>query len=123
MPAHRFRCRHQEVIIMNSRPASETRPPLGFRLTPVAARLFTGAIAAAASLSAGYIVFGPFSDMSAIQLAAGPKGDQLGQGHRELLNSRTGRSWAAAEAARQEQATGAAAPTRLARAATSNLRR
>jgi hypothetical protein len=99
------------------REASEKLQGHSYRLMPFAARLVTGGTAAFAALSACYGLFGAYSDLSAIQLAAGPRGTQLGETHRSVLSARTGRGWAAAEAGRVEHAAGSAATTRVVRGA------
>ena len=53
-----------------------------FRLSPVPPRVVIGVTAGAASVAAAFCIFGPFSDMSALQLAAGPRSQALGPGAR-----------------------------------------
>jgi hypothetical protein len=66
-----------------------------FRLSPVLPRVFLGVTAAAASIAAAFCILGPFSDLSALQLAAGPHSVALGPGARPIVEARTGRSWGA----------------------------
>ena len=97
--------------------ASEMFHELSFRLMPLTARLLTGGTAAFAALSACYGLFGPYSDLSAIRLAADPTCTQLGEAHDSVVSSYTDRDCAPAEAARMERAASSAATMRVARAA------
>jgi hypothetical protein len=66
-----------------------------FRLSPTLPRVIVGVSAGAASVAAAFCIFGPFSDLSALQLAAGPRSLALGPGARPIVEARTGRSWGA----------------------------
>lgn len=78
------------------------------------ARVVLGGTVAIAVLSAGAFVFGPFSDLSVLQLAAGPHAQGPGKAPAAAVLARTGRSWGAA--AEERQAAAASAPiARLAR--------
>ena len=90
------------------------------RLQPThpVARITAGSIAAFAALSTGFLVFGPFSDLSTLQLAAGPAATQGAGGTPALIVlAPTGRAWG--QAALQRQAA-AAASAPLARVANSD---
>jgi hypothetical protein len=65
----------------------------GLRLSATLPRLTMGAAAAATALAAALYIFGPFSDLSARQLAAGPNGMETGLDNKPLVLARTGRSW------------------------------
>ena len=80
---------------MNSHSSDRARdaPQNGFRLSATLPRVMTGATVAAAALAAAFYIFGPFSDLSARQLAAGPHSTQMGPGNTPLVLARTGRSW------------------------------
>ena len=67
--------------------------PLDFRLSATLPRVMTGVTAAASVLAATLYIFGPFSDLSARQLAAGPHSTVMGPGNTPLVLARTGRSW------------------------------
>lgn len=100
-------------------------PPRHFKSTPrehleltrALARRAIGAVGTAAVMSAGFLVFGPFSDLSTLQLAAGPTATR-GPGSMPALIvlAPTGRAWG--EAALERQAAAASAP--LARVAKSD---
>ena len=95
---------------------SKSTPADHLELTRAFARRAVGAIGTAAVMSAGFLVFGPFSDLSTLQLAAGPAATQGAGGAPALIVlAPTGRAWG--QAALQRQA--AAASTPLARVATS----
>jgi hypothetical protein len=66
-----------------------------FRLGSSMRSVATGATAAAAALAAAFCVFGPFSDMSALQLAAGPQSLAIGPSGQLLVMAPTGRAWGA----------------------------
>lgn len=86
-------------------PAS--RPHL--RLSNPFARIALGGTVAIAVLSAGAFVFGPFSDLSVLQLAAGPHATTAsGSAPAAILFAHSGRNWG--EAAQQRQAAAASAP-------------
>ena len=83
------------------------RAPL--RTTPLLARLIVGIAGATAMTGAGLMLFGPFSDLSALQLAAGPQATEAsGAQPAAIVLARTGRSWA--ETARAQQVAAASAP-------------
>jgi hypothetical protein len=65
----------------------------GLRLSATLPRLMMGAAAAATALAAALYIFGPFSDLSARQLAAGPNSMETGPDNKPLILARTGRSW------------------------------
>ena len=95
---------------------SKSTPADHLELTRPLARRAIGAIGTAAVMSAGFLVFGPFSDLSTLQLAAGPAATQGAGGAPALIVlAPTGRAWG--QAALQRQAAAASAP--LARVATS----
>jgi hypothetical protein len=58
-------------------------------------RVAVGATAAAAALAAAFSIFGPFSDLSALQLAAGPQSLAIGPSGQLLVMAPTGRAWGA----------------------------
>lgn len=96
------------------KPHSEpVRSPL--RLSRALPRVAVGATAALAAVSAAFLMFGPFSDLSARQLAAGPHSAAVGSDGRPLALAATGRSWGA-EYQRRASAGSAAPLARLARA-------
>ena len=66
-----------------------------FRLSPPLPRIVAGITAGVASVAAAFCVFGPFSDVSAMQLAAGPQSLTVGPSGRPIVQARTGRSWGA----------------------------
>ena len=76
-------------------------------LTRPLARRAVGAIGTAAVMSAGFLVFGPFSDLSTLQLAAGPKATGTGNTPAPIVLARTGRSWGATAEERQAAAASA----------------
>ncbi len=88
-----------------------------FKLTPTLPRVATGLTAAVAGVSAAFFVFGPFSDLSARQLANGPRGSALDSEGKPIVLAHTGRSWGA-EAERRAAAASAVPVARLARAST-----
>jgi hypothetical protein len=88
-------------------------PPL--RLSRALPRVAVGSTAALAAVSAAFLMFGPFSDLSARQLAAGPHSKALRSDGRPLVLAGTGRSWGA-EYQRRASAASAASLTRIARA-------
>ena len=80
-----------------------------FQLAPTLARVAIGLTGTASTMSAGVFVFGPFSDLSTLQLAAGPHAtDVAASAPAAIVLSRTGRSWGAA--ALHRRATAASAP-------------
>lgn len=83
------------------------RPPR-LQLSHPFARFALGGTVALAVLSAGAFVFGPFSDLSALQLAAGPHAKGPGGAPAATVLARTGRSWGAT--AQERQAAAASAP-------------
>ncbi|MEP6874872.1 MAG: hypothetical protein ABI887_10950 [Burkholderiales bacterium] len=89
-------------------------PPPRLQLSHPFARLVLGGTVAVAVLGAGAFVFGPFSDLSALQLAAGPNAQGASGAPAATVLARTGRSWGAI--AQQRQAAAASAPiARIAR--------
>jgi hypothetical protein len=66
-----------------------------FRLSPPFPRIVAGVTAGIASVAAAFCIFGPFSDLSALQLAAGPQSLTVGPNGRPIAQARTGRSWGA----------------------------
>jgi len=90
--------------VLNAHP-EPPRPSL--RLSRALPRIACGVTAALAAVSATIFVFGPFSDLSARQLAAGPNGTALGQDGKPLVMAATGRSWGAEY---QRRASAASAP-------------
>ena len=103
---------------MLTRRFKSTTPRGRLELTRPLARRAIGAIGTAAVLSAGFLVFGPFSDLSTLQLAAGPAATQGPGGAPALIVlATTGRAWG--QAAQQRQAA-AAASAPLARVANSD---
>ncbi len=73
------------------------------------ARAAVGVIGTCAVLCAGLFVFGPFSDLSTLQLAAGPHATSASSSApAPIVLAHTGRSWGAA--ALQRQAAAASAP-------------
>ena len=105
--------------MVGSRDAPKKLDELNFRLLSLTARLVTGGTAALVALSACYALFGPYSDLSAMQLAAGPGCTQPGESHRAGLSPRAGRGCASTEAERTASST---ATTRIARAAAAPMR-
>ena len=75
-------------------------------LTRPLARRAVGAIGTAAVMSAGFLVFGPFSDLSTLQLAAGPRATGTGNTPAPIVLARTGRSCGATAERRQAAAVG-----------------
>ena len=89
-------------------------PPPRLHLSHPFARIVLGGTVAIAVLGAGAYVFGPFSDLSALQLAASPNAQGPSGASAAPVLARTGRSWAAT--AQQRQAAAASAPlARIAR--------
>jgi hypothetical protein len=73
----------------------------------VACRL-VGIVGATAIVSAGLQMFGPFSDLSALQLAAGPRATAgTTSAPAAIVMAHTGRQWAGAAAQRQADAASA----------------
>lgn len=80
-----------------------------FQFAPALARVAIGLTGTASVMSAGVFVFLPFSDLSTLQLAAGPHGtDASASAPAAIVLAHTGRSWGAA--ALQRQAAAASAP-------------
>lgn len=68
-----------------------------FQCSPALARVAIGLTGTASMMSSGVFVFGPFSDLSTLQLAAGPS-HAIGTAISEaapIVHANTGRSWAA----------------------------
>jgi hypothetical protein len=78
-----------------SRQRNPDSPSGDFRLSATLPRIAAGATAALAVLAATFYIFGPFADLSARQLAAGPRSTELDQNGQPLVLAKTGRSWAA----------------------------
>ena len=99
-------------------------PPRGrLELTRPLARRALGAIGTAAVMSAGFLVFGPFSDLSTLQLAAGPAATQGAAATPALIVlAPTGRAWGQAALQRQAAAAASAPPVRVAKSDDSGLR-
>lgn len=73
------------------------------------ARAVVGTVGTTSILCAGAFVFGPFSDLSTLQLAAGPHAtDAAASAPAAIVLSQTGRAWGAA--ALQRQTAAASAP-------------
>ena len=89
-----------------------TRP--SYRIAHPMTRALVGAIAALAAACAGFLVFGPLSDLSALQLAAGPHAESAGPDGRGIVFAHTGRSWGAAAEQRQKTAAASDRQARLA---------
>jgi hypothetical protein len=85
-----------------------------FRLSSPLRRVAVGATAAAAALAAAFSIFGPFTDLSALQLAAGPQSLAIGPSGQLLVMAPTGRAWGA-EHERRVAAASAAPIATLAR--------
>lgn len=84
-------------------------PRARLELTPPLARALVGAVGTAAILCGGLFVFGPFSDLSTLQLAAGPQATApAGSAPAAIVLGRTGRAWGAE--AQQRYAVAASAP-------------
>ena len=92
-----------------------TSPPR-YEIGHPLARIALGSTVAVAVLGVGFYVFVPFSDLSAQQLAAGPRATSAGNTPAPAVLARTGRSWGAA--AEERQAAAASAP--IAKVARSN---
>jgi hypothetical protein len=80
---------------------------------PFTTRLLAGGTAAFVATAACCALFGPYSDMSALELAAGPACADHAQPQRAEQSSPTGRGCASAEA---ERSANVVAPMRIARA-------
>lgn len=88
-----------------------------FQFAPAMASVAIGLTGTASVMSAGVFIFLPFSDLSALQLAAGPHATgAASSAPAPIVLTRTGRSWGAA--AQQRHAAAASAP--LARVARRN---
>lgn len=71
-----------------------------FQFTPALARIAIGLVGTSAVMSAGVFVFVPFSDLSALQLAAGPRAMSTTSAQpAAIVMARTGRAWGQAAAA------------------------
>ena len=90
-------------------------PQRRFQLSPPFARFVLGGTVAIAVLSAGALVFGPFSDLSVLQLAAGPHAQDAGGTLASAVLAHTGRAWGADAEQRQAAAAPSAPITRIAR--------
>ena len=90
-------------------------PDRRFQLSPPFARIVLGGTVAIALLSAGALVFGPFSDLSVLQLAAGPHAQASGGALAPVVLSHTGRAWGSDARHRQAAAASSAPVTRVAR--------
>ena len=92
----------------------EPAPPLRFQYRHRLACTVLGGTVAIAVLSASALVFAPFSDLSVLQLAAGPHAQASGGALAPVVLARTGRAWGAD--GRHCQAAASSAPvTRVAR--------
>lgn len=79
-----------------------------FQFAPALARVAMGLTGTASVMSAGVFIFGPFSDLSTLQLAAGPHATSASTSTpNPILLTHTGRAWAAAAQQRQAAATSA----------------
>lgn len=78
-------------------------------------RALVGTVGTTFILCAGAFVFGPFSDLSTLQLAAGPRATSASsRATASIVMAHTGRAWGSA--AQQRQAAAASAPlARIAR--------
>lgn len=83
-----------------------------FQCAPALARVAIGLTGTASMMSSGIFVFGPFSDLSTLQLAADPPhatGTVMSEAA-PIVHAKTGRSWAASVQHRQSAvATGSVA--------------
>ena len=87
-----------------------------FQLSPPFARIVLGGTVAIAVLSAGALVFGPISDLSVLQLAAGPHAHGAsGALASVVVLAHTGRAWGPDAEQRQTAAASSAPITRIAR--------
>ena len=92
-------------------------------LTRPLARRAVGAIGTAAVMSAGFLVFGPFSDLSTLQLAAGPAATQgAAATPAPIVLAPTGRAWGQAALQRQAAAAASAPLARVAKSDEPGLR-
>jgi hypothetical protein len=96
------------VIEHSPQKRSSGTEPRTFRLGSPTRRIAAGATAAVAALAGAFCIFGPFSDMSARQLAAGPQSMATGPSGQLLVMAPTGRAWGAEHERRV--ATASAAP-------------
>ena len=92
----------------------DPKPQPRLRLSHPFARIALGGTIAIAVLSAGAFVFGPLSDLSVLQLAAGPQAKGPRDAPAAIVLAHTGRSWGAEAKARQAAASSTPI-TRLAR--------
>jgi hypothetical protein len=87
-----------------------------FQLSPPFARIVLGGTVAIAVLSAGALVFGPFSDLSVLQLAAGPHAHGASSAPASVVVlAHTARAWGADAQQRQTGAASSVPITRIAR--------
>lgn len=87
-----------------------------FHLSPRFARIVLGGTVAIAVLSAGALVFGPYSDLSVLQLAAAPHVQASGGAPVPVVLADAGRAWGAGARRRAATAASSAAPiTRIER--------
>jgi len=93
----------------------DSAPQPRFQLSPPFARLVLGGTVAIAVLSAGALVFGPFSDLSVLQLAAGPHAQGAGGMPASAVLAHTGRAWGPDAEQRQAADASSAPITRIAR--------
>lgn len=79
-----------------------------FQFASTFARAAVGLTGTASVMCAGTFMFGPFSDLTTLQLAAGPHATSAASSApAPIVLARTGRSWAAAAQARQAAAASA----------------
>ena len=108
---------------MLTRRFKSTTPRGRLELTRPLARRAVGAIGTAAVMSAGFLIFGPFSDLSTLQLAAGPAATQSPGGAPALIVlAPTGRAWGQAALQRQAAAAASAPLAHVAKSDDSGLR-
>ena len=98
----------------SSAPEPKRKPTSrNFRLAPRVPLVAAGTTAALAAAAVLLFTFGTFSDLSAMQLAAGPHSSARDASGQPLVLARTGRGWGGA--ARAGTSAPALAPVRLAR--------
>ena len=108
---------------MLTRRFKSTTPRDRLELTRPLARRAVGAIGTAAVMSAGFLVFGPFSDLSTLQLAAGPAATQgAAATPAPIVLAPTGRAWGQAALQRQAAAAASAPLAHVANSDDSGLR-
>ena len=106
-------------------PTRHFKSPPRDRLEPTRplARRAIGAIGTAAVIGTGILIFGPFSDLSTLKLAAGPAATQGPGGAPALIVlAPTGRAWGQAALQRQAAAAASAPLARVAKSDDSGLR-